>query len=72
MGVVFISNHVLEVKCVIISLLFLVEYDSLIYNHMKLLSDYSGHTVCVNKKLTFLFGKTTVVRNENDRTVIVS
>ena len=41
MGVVFISNHVLEVKCVIISLLFLVGYDSLIYNQKKLSSDYS-------------------------------
>ena len=32
MGMVFISNHVLEVKCVIISLLFLVGYDFFIYN----------------------------------------
>ena len=40
-GVVFISSHVLEIKWMMISLLSRSGYDSLIYNHMKLSSDYS-------------------------------
>ena len=43
MGVVFISLHVLEVKCVMISFLSRERYNSFIYNRIKLSSDYSRH-----------------------------
>ena len=55
MGVVLISNHVLEVKCVLISLLPLVGYNSLIYNHMKLSSDYSRHFSAIFDTLLVFF-----------------
>ena len=54
MGVVFISNHVLEVKCVII-FLFRIGYNSFIYNLMKLSSDYSRHISAIFDTLLVFF-----------------
>ena len=55
MGVVFISNHVLEVKCVIISFLVRIGYNSFIYNLMKLSSDYSRHISAIFDALLVFF-----------------
>ena len=52
-GVVFISNHVLEVKWMMTSLLSRLGYNSLIYNNMKLSSDYSRNFSVIFYALVF-------------------